>query len=56
VGLDHTQNYSALGEFGMKVLQNAEQQDADQGYSRDRKLQLAYLPQVSEFSELDLGL
>jgi len=38
------------------TLQNAEQQDADQGYSRDRKLQLAYLPQVSEFSDLDLGL
>jgi hypothetical protein len=35
------------------TLQNAEEQDAHQGYSRHRKLQLAYAPQVSELLDLD---
>jgi hypothetical protein len=35
------------------TFQNAEQEDTNQGYSRDRKLQPAYPPQSSDFPKID---
>jgi len=35
------------------TIQNAEQQDADQGYGRDCKLQPAYPPQAPDLAEID---